>query len=139
MKINLQIHKRGEFAGYINCDINSLNEAASDYEVDEIMADEILDYIPYSQINDIVTQLITKLKTGGTLMLSSFDIFELGRRIVNKDDNDATYNSILFGSEPVKRSCLSLRYLENILTSKGMKTIRKHIQDSRYTLISEKQ
>lgn len=138
MKINICYTKLEPIAGYINIspfatpqsgfqaiDIRNLDEIASDDEVQDIAAFDVLNYLPFNEVLSSVENWIKKLAPKGTLILTFNDYWEIARRTIIGLIEDKDVNDALYGKQDkpydIKRSAIPLHWFKNWILSKGVK------------------
>lgn len=108
MKINLGANNN-VIEGYLNIDIDpndsrivkgdmlnldSLN--IKNGEVEEIQATHVLEYIPFQYLKLALETWFNKLKSGGTLILTTWDMQMLSRQIAFNQMSIDSINEVLF-------------------------------------------
>lgn len=155
MKANLLINGRTVLAGYLNIDplakegdgkivgdITDLSHTIDDDELDELIADSVLEYFGLTIVGGILRNWIAKLKKGGRLVITSPDIYEIARAIMRRDISEDDANVLLFGSQEnegvFKRNAFSMEKIEGLLTYLGMKITSKHFLTYKLVIVAEK-
>ena len=62
----------------------ALDENVSDNECEMIMAPEIFSYLPYSAYPQVTTELVKKLRTGGTLVIGGTELRAFANAVSNQ-------------------------------------------------------
>jgi hypothetical protein len=158
MKVNLVYGSAGEHLdNYLN--INPYGEAAEDTvvsgvqtldehvdngECEEIVACNVLEYIPTPNIASTLANWVSKLRVGGTLTLSFVDAHllakEFGRYAIALQD----YNEELHGKQDkpymIKRSAVTLTgILDHMVASHTVKVVTKRYNNKLATVIFERE
>lgn len=91
MKINICFGDSNEYLNnYINtnifesnnfkqCHPENIDSIADDGEAEQILAINVLNYIDYNKINNVLNNWFNKLKYDGTIIISFFDFLETAR------------------------------------------------------------
>jgi hypothetical protein len=126
-----------------NCDlregeINDLDWIVENGEVNEIIADSILEYFPFNQIGGILQNWIKKLSLTGSLIIVGCDIKQLARLITFEEiDNKIAYTEI-YGEQTAnwktKKSCCSMNEMIMALQAMGLKVVRKEYDNYKYVI-----
>jgi len=112
-------------------DISNLDNVASDNECIEIFADKIIDHIPIMNMFNIISAWCKKLRHGGKIILGGTDSYELARNYLLGNVDTITYNKAIYGTQDaawnIKRSCISLKDLVDLLQQLGLKIKKKRL------------
>ena len=96
---------------HLDASIGSLNNVdwiVDNGELEEIIADKVLEYFPYSETATIISNWVSKLKVGGTIVIGIIDTYELTRMLSLRSMDLSTYNNIANGAGPdYKKASLS--------------------------------
>ncbi len=144
MKVKISVNKT-PYSGYLNIDpdpkiepdkkisdivvhnITNLDEYLDDYECDEIIANELINYIKFADILPYLSLLKSKLKKGGTLVIGGIDLLSLNEDYLYGTLNEQDYNLFMFNSQEKPslfyRSCVSLNILSEMCEKAGFKVI----------------
>jgi hypothetical protein len=136
MKLNLLIGGAA-LNGYLNADqlfngqndrvqaeLQDLDPIVDHNECDEVLALDILDFIPLSLRAKTLNGWMTKVAHGGTITVSCLDLSEFTRKVYNGDLKD-TYqvNQILFGpvttAWSIRKSVCTLSETVQMIMSTG--------------------
>ena len=63
--------------GIVNGDITKLDEFVEDSEATEILATNIIDYLPYYIVGSTISAWVKKLRRGGKIIIGGVEIQEL--------------------------------------------------------------
>lgn len=101
-----------------------------DGEADELIVNEVLEYFPPNQIDQIIKNWVAKLKVGGTITIRTTDIESIARGMVfGNVKGIAQTTELIYGLQEqawkLKKSAFSLHVLCGILESHGLKIIKK--------------
>lgn len=149
MKVNLLLGTDDLRSGFVNVDPHAaaddplrvmgdafnLNHIADGNELEELVTNEALDYVPMPIADKVLSHWLSKIAHGGTITLSCVDLLEVSRhlqhRILSVDDA----NTLLFGTqkEPwqFKRGAYNLATLVETLQEHGFQILSKRVNDFR--------
>jgi len=119
-----------ELGDYINL---SYDDAlpCEDAECTEIIAEEIIDYIPIDKTLDIIQLFVSKLRLGGKIVLGGTDIIELSKDILRQNKTMVEVNHELFG-DGKKQGCLALNDVATILSHLGLKVTKQRLDGAKF-------
>lgn len=134
MRIHISIEPT-EFSDYINISpLNGQNPfiiPSEDSECTEILAPEILDFIPVEQFNTVMTGYMQKLRHGGRLILGGTDLMETLKSYITGMIDSIQVNHILYGNNKhawsLKRASYSLHEVADYFDQLGYKILKKRI------------
>lgn len=155
MKANLLINGNIVMAGYINIDpyakegdgkisgdVSNLDHSIDDGELDEIVADSVIEYFGSNIVGSILNNWINKLVRGGKMTITTPDIYEVARSIMRREISEDDANKIIFGTNEnndlFKKNILSINRIEQLLLALGMKILSKRILGYKITIVAEK-
>jgi len=150
MKVNLLVNQPGDVrSGYLNIDpaapadcqdgrvhgdLSKLSLVEAN-EATELVAHGILDRYSVQDADTVLDQWIGKLAHGGTLSISVVDIREVARAVLYGTILLEDANALLHAG---KQCSLTMGRLVDVLQSKGLKIVRKHIQDYQAFVIAQR-
>lgn len=142
MKVNLIMGGKA-MSGYLNIDphgfgednkvigeINNLDEYVGDAEATEILALDIINYLPIEEVEEVISNWISKLRHGGKIVIGGKDILSVSKIFAQGAINLVTVNKEIFGENDVlnkRKSHITLRYISELLKVKGLKILKKRI------------
>jgi hypothetical protein len=150
MKINLLYNSNMVRAGYLNLDpfappddpdringdIVNLDEYVEDAEATDIIALNVIDFMPSSDTNDIIVGWIKKLRHGGTITIGGVDIRDVAKATIYQQLSLTDTNLLLYGAQRApweyKKATLTLQHLINALQGQGMEIMKKHSENFTY-------
>lgn len=94
--INTNIYENNEFKA---CHPENLNDIVDDGEAEEILAVNILNYIEYSKVKNVVINWYKKLKYDGTMTISFFDFLETSRLLTTQFISIDDARKLFFGEQ----------------------------------------
>lgn len=112
-------------------------ESLDDNSVDNILIQDLLDYILESDIQLILKLLHNKIKTGGTLCVQGLDIKLLCCSIAFDEIDISQINEVLY---PNRKSIHTLHQMIKIIDSMGLFDImiKKYANDVEYFILLQK-
>ena len=126
----------------IKSDIRNLDDVVSDSECNELIAEDVLDFLELSESRAVLSHWISKLRHGGKIIVGGTDIYEVCRLFYKQAIDLNTLNSIIHGnfSEPwdVKMGHSTLEDLQEFLQSQGIKITKKRIQGFKMIIEGER-
>lgn len=113
--------------GFVNVDLNetSLDDAIDDGEAKEIVAVDIVHCFPRGEHRGVIAKLCRKLRKGGALHMSLFDIDLLVRKAIGRRISVDEFDRIIFGLGKFKSTANYTTILQDI-AAVGMKIGRIH-------------
>lgn len=106
---------------YEKLNIDEINQYIDDGEIDEILAINTINFIDYKNIYDVLKTWFHKLKYGGTITLSFFDIVEASRLLTVGKLNIDEARKIIYGNQNINKdyfkSGATLEEVKNIFNS----------------------
>jgi predicted SAM-dependent methyltransferase len=96
---------------------------------DIILINDLLDYLPYNEITNILNTIINKLKTKGRLIVQAPDLYKLCSACVFGDIDMETLKMVLYGD---KKSINTIYDIQTEIKNRNM-----IIQEQRYVNIFE--
>ena len=118
-------------------------DIAEDAEVTELVANDILEYIPLTQLNEFLAAMITKLRHGGTMIITGVDSYSVAKDYVAHKLSIEDFNILIHGYNDSAReghtdskcATLALQGLVSYLkTEFGLKIVRQGLEDYKYMI-----
>lgn len=126
MKIQLVSDPSVGIEGYtlVNYAKDGLNflDTLSNNECEEIIATDILNHVPYNNIDGVIQKFVTKLRYNGKLVLGGYDLRSFCRAVINNLISETEGLQIIQSA----RSMVPCNSITNYLTSLGL-TIQSSI------------
>ena len=98
---------------------------ADNGELEEIVANKIIEYIPHGQLAQVISNWVSKLRIGGRLVLGFIDTPELVRMLHMDIINMGQYNTIVHGQQDAqhlfKKSSVSTQQVIDMLKPHSLK------------------
>ncbi len=111
-------------------------------EVDELVAHDLIDTLPYREANEVLDHWISRLAHGGTITLSCVDTLEVTKMFQNRSLMMGQLNALLHGEQTeswkFRQGSYHLGQLANILTSKGLVVLQKRIHQFRAIIVAQR-
>jgi hypothetical protein len=102
MKIYLCLTEPEEKTHKWVSNIAVFNGFVEDSEATSIVCDGFLSSFVYSELEDVLKKIVSKMRLGAELIIINSDIKMLSQRIRNEEIDTPTLNSILFKHGPLK-------------------------------------
>lgn len=140
MKLNITIQPY-ELNGYLNISPlkgeNIWQLSAEPAECMEIIAEDIVDYIPNADLENVVKNYVSKLRHGGKIILGGTDVFEVSKRISMQSKDISELNQLIYGVESptgwgFKRGISSIIYISSLLSQLGLRITKQRLNDCQY-------
>jgi len=140
MKLNITIQPY-ELSGYKNISpltgSNILDLPVEKAECTEIIGEDIIDYISYDKIQEVVTGYVSKLRHGGRIILGGTDIFEVAKQCITQSNPVQKTNQLLYGDgNPsgwgFKRSCTTILHISSIFSQLGLKVTKQRLSETKF-------
>ena len=140
MKVNI-ICGGHALTGYVNidplardepnkvaADFGNLDKLIHDAEATEILALEVLHYIPFHKLSAVLSNWVKKLRINGKIAVGGYDIGDVCKSYANKTCGLEDLNALIYGGEtnPLAfSSAVSMSYLKDMIESLGLKILKK--------------
>lgn len=126
-----------EFSDFIN-----LDSICDDAEVTEIRAEDILDFMSQPQAEKAINSWIKKLRHGGGISIGGIDTYEVCRMLYQSKIDTKTANVMLRGDQtnPInfRKNGTCLIDMANYLQSRGLKIIKKILNNEKYLIVAQR-
>lgn len=154
-KANLLVNNNTVLNGYVNIDpyavegdgkiqgdVTDLSHCIDDDELDELVADSVLEYFGAGMVPQVLSNWVSKIKKGGRIVISTPDIYEIARGIVRRDISEDDANVLLFGTQDkdgsFKRNVFSMKKVEQLLSQLGMSVTSRRFVTYKLVITAEK-
>jgi len=129
-------------SGYENIKVTSIEELDEvkkfdPGELDELLIDEVLDYLPITKVEDILSSLSRLIKVGGTIVVTGTDLYEVCKSFANYRINILEVNKSIFGENPDKPKHVGFSALaiSNFLEhTAGLKIQKRRVNNFTYMI-----
>ena len=146
MKVNVSYEEQS-FADYTNFSVlKNKSFTLKDYddgELDEILASDIVEYIPRNAFDKVILGWIAKLRKGGIFKIDFLELYEVCRLFYLQRITMSDVNFLLHGPSEKgwdhKTVNLTLPQACATLSKLGLKILSKQISNARATIVAEKQ
>ncbi len=150
MKLQLSVNK-APLNGYMNLDRSpvdpdsqpaftgtflNLSALIEESECTEILADDLLDYIPADEIMASLEYWVKLLRHGGKLIVGGTDLYEVSKAVSNQTLNIKEANEVLHGSGVERINQLSIVDLLELLKSLGLNIITRRINGFKMVVVA---
>jgi len=128
--------KNTEEGRLVRADLTNIDKYVDAAEADEVLAMDVIDYIPTIQTKDALTNWISKLRIGGRIVIGGVDIYSISKSIADCSLDIPLANLIIHGKQDkpylIKRASFSAldlsKYLEEIY---GLGIVKKEVLNYR--------
>ena len=131
--------------GYLSITLNpvvgftNMEAAVPPASAEEILAEDLIEFFPLKKVEQAIDYLLSKLRHKGQITLSCKDIYVLNYLITRREFDITNINLALYGDSLSVRSVLSSEDLINILTSRGLKIVKKIHDGIKAIVVAERQ
>lgn len=152
MKIHLHQNPTEELNGYTNICLgddvdggeitnrnNELDAVVDSAEAMEIVADNVLEFIPIAELMPFLEHVIGKLRHKGTLIITGVDAYTVAKDYVSYKLSIEEFNFLLHGNQcnerDVKMTTLTLHGMVSFLSKQcGLKIIGQQLEEYNYVI-----
>ncbi len=157
MKVNLLLDNPGDVrSGYLNIDafappgdrervkgdVYILDDHVDGGELEELVAHEVLDYVPLKDAGSVIDGWLSKLAHKGRITISVVDLREVCRAVLAGTVDLNTANQLLHGEQrrgwDKKRLSFTASVLSDILSQKGLKILSRKVTNHRAVVTAER-
>lgn len=154
MKINLLMNSNAVLSGFLNIDIlpgenkvqgdlSNLDSLVDDASCTEIVARNVLEYVPHTKVLDVLTHWVKKLSHGGKITINTTDLRSVAKGILRDTISIDETLSVLYGplNNPLncKKSAMTAHTLSALLSSLGLVITNKMIDSYEISITAERQ
>lgn len=127
--------------GKTKCAIDNI-DCVDNNECEEIIALDVLEYIPVQLADKTIDHWVSKLAHGGKLTVNATNIRQVARSVINKSVNLDELNEYIYGSQrfdwEIKRGMVDLDRLCGAMISKGLKIVSKRLDGLKMFVTAER-
>jgi hypothetical protein len=124
---NIDPHGYGDEAKTVG-DLENLHDIVEDAEATEILALDIIDFLPLNSVEPAISHWISKLRHGGKIAIGGKDLWQISKASYQKILGLAEANEVIHGTQERPRiSHLTIDILIEILEKQGLQIIKKRI------------
>lgn len=139
MKINITIDPY-DMGDYVNVSPlkgdDPFNLSVDQSECKEIIAEEIIDYIPTGNLVGVLQHYVDKLRMGGKLVVGGTDLIELSKDIIRQSINMHNANMEIYGKQEhswdFKRGCVALNDVVTVLGHLGLHITKQRLDGTKF-------
>ena len=124
----------------IQCgDATTLDWIADNGEMDEIIADKVLEQFPTEITDQVISNWVSKLRVGGKIVIGILDLYEVVRMAHFRLMTIEQFNNITFGKNNDRRSLLSTQQLiEKVCKPHSLKVVDHTLTGADSTITFER-
>lgn len=146
MKVHLHINDEDDLGGYNNICLgqaanrdDELDARVDDAEATEIILNNVLEFVPLTELTDFLTHVVKKLRHGGKLILAGVDAYAVAKDYVAYRLTIEDFNVLLHGTQQdagnIKTATLTLHGMANFLQKEfGLTIERKSLETYNYVI-----
>ena len=119
-------------------DIHNLNDIVEDAEATEILALDVIDFMPSDTVLTAISHWVSKLRHRGTIVIGGKDLWQISKAIHQKILDITEANEAIHGTEEKPRlSHLTIDRLVSIMEDQGLKILKKRV--NKFDMVVEAQ
>jgi len=113
-----------------------IDEYAENGELEEIVVEHILDYIPIADVIKVVNHLVKKIRHGGIINIIGVDGYLVAKAFVEIRMGIEQFNILLHGDNPamLKTVVLTCQGISNFLAENGLEIMQRRIDVYQYSV-----
>ena len=140
----LNINPYGEESEFVRVDgIQNIDSQVDNGELDELIAMDVLEYIPVNKIKDALSNWISKLRVGGKLIVGFVDAQLKAKEFANHRISLAEFNNGMHGTQEkpylIKRCGLSIKDVsKHLIENHGVTVLNRRINNEYATITFER-
>lgn len=153
MKINLLVNNpEGVRSGFVNldplaqqddparipCELSDLTMFVDDGEVTELLAVDVIDYIPAQQKEVVLSHWLKKVAFDGTITIGGLDIYQVAHAIENRQINLVEANRMLYGESVQRNGLVNCGQMASLLATAGYEILQKKIFGYNYLVTAKR-
>jgi len=162
MKLNLLLSSDDILGGFINLDeypiiknkdqafttekkkgsVRNLDHIADTGEVEQIVANDVIDFIDPDKKGGVIQGWCKKLAYGGTISIGGVDLWEVSKGYSGFGLSDEQVSSLLFGNPGFpfgyRRGVCNGQNIRDILQNCGLKVTRHMVDNYRYNITAKR-
>ena len=120
-------------------DIKNLDNYADDSELEELLAIDVLDYIPLNETSEVISNWVKKIRYGGKIVIGGIDLMDVCKDFSQYKIGLDEANLLIHGEQDkpylIRRVGFTAISVAGYLESKGLKVNKK--RTSNYKMIVE--
>jgi hypothetical protein len=123
-------------------DVCNLDHYVCDAECEELIALDVIDFLPSNELDTVIDNWIRKLRHGGSITVGGVDMREVARGLVNQTLTMDRANILLYGAQrqpyEYRKSTLTMQKLLAVFQTRGLKVIQKRLVNYYYHVKAER-
>jgi hypothetical protein len=125
------------------CDVRNLDLHVCDAEVTDLVAVDVVDYIPLPEITDVIDHWVSKLRIGGKMTIGAVDAYSVAKAFAEYQIDLDAFNQLILGAQTSpgdhKSNVLTMASLVNYLELKhNLTIIHKRYDGFAYLVTAER-
>ncbi len=143
MKVNLLIHSNAVRSGFTNVDplaspgspdrvqgsVTNLDEIVEDAEATELVALDVIDYVPAPDVPGVIAGWVRKLRHGGQITIGGVDLRDVAKAVVFQQLSPNEAAGLLYGEQVApwdyRKGTYTIQHVINILLGHGLQIMLK--------------
>lgn len=152
MKVNLTLNATTPRSGYINinpladpndpnfirANVNELHLYLDDGEADEIVALDVIDFVPIAEKENIISHWLSKLAIGGTISIGGNDIGQVTKAFTFNQLDLGQTAELLYGNQLTRQGLITCSQMRKILETAGLKVTAARLNNFSYYVTAER-
>ena len=146
MKLHLHQNPEDTLNGYTNVCLGEadnrdeeLDAAVDDAEATEIVANNVLEFVPLLELIDYLQHIIQKLRHGGSLVVTGIDAYTVAKDYTACRLSIEDFNILLHGNQGdamnIKCATLTMHGMVNFMRDElGLTITRQHLEEYNYVI-----
>lgn len=151
MKLHLHQNPEDDLNGYTNICLSAvdnrddeLDAVVDNAEVTELVADNVLEFIPLPELVGYLGHMVQKLRHGGRLVITGVDAYTVAKDYSSYRLSIEEFNILLHGNQRdehnIKCATLTMHGMVNFLRKEfGLTIVRQHLEDYNYVIEATRQ
>lgn len=123
-------------------DISNLDNLVDTASCTDIIARNVLEYVPHNEVPEVVAHWISKLRHGGKITINTTDLRSISKTILRDAFSPSEMLELLYGKQSnpldVKKSAMTTQMLSALLESGGLKITNKSIEAYEISITAER-
>ena len=151
MKINISVGGKPK-NGYVNIDpsvnkqwdkIKNLDHVADDSECNEIIAEDMVDFLSSDDLEKTIQHWVSKLRHSGKIVIGGTDMYEVCKHFFQKGISTKDANILIHGEQKeawdFRINQTTIENLESILSNLGIDILKKRSSNFKMVIEGERQ
>ena len=137
--LNINPFTEEESENIVRCDITNIDKYVDDAELTELVAMDVIDYVPIDKVDETLTNWVKKIRIGGSIIIGGTDLIEVAKSLAAYKIDITDANILIHGEQSrpymIKRvnfTALGMcEYLEAVF---NLKIIKKRVSNYQMTI-----